>query len=240
MLEPLRALQAQGVGDGVSTRYHFSPVSAKATPFSEQDLELIADLVPADSRVLDLGCGNGELLAYLQHLWNPLVAAAKARGIRIVDVRDERAAVYMAHAHAELTGGLGVALYLGNISHRLFKDSLLFPLALQRARTLMAGGVTTLEVKSGYGLSLEHEARCLRVARRLGQALPLTVGVANIARFLPQLRAWPRCVVCWRPRPTPKSTSSSAGGWWPNSLRRAKRTEPAPADRARRDGRVAK
>jgi len=33
-----------------------------------------------------------------------------AEGIRLVDVRDERAAVYMAHAHAELTGGLGVAL----------------------------------------------------------------------------------------------------------------------------------
>ena len=33
-----------------------------------------------------------------------------AEGIRIIDVRDERAAVYMAHAHAELTGGLGVAL----------------------------------------------------------------------------------------------------------------------------------
>jgi len=30
------------------------------------DLELIADLVPAGSRVLDLGCGSGELLAYLQ------------------------------------------------------------------------------------------------------------------------------------------------------------------------------
>jgi acetolactate synthase I/II/III large subunit len=33
-----------------------------------------------------------------------------AEGIRIIDVRDERAAVYMAHAHAELTGSLGVAL----------------------------------------------------------------------------------------------------------------------------------
>ena len=31
-----------------------------------KDLELIADLVPAGSRVLDLGCGNGELLAYLR------------------------------------------------------------------------------------------------------------------------------------------------------------------------------
>jgi len=32
------------------------------------------------------------------------------RGIRIIDVRDEGAAVHMAHAHAELTGGFGVAM----------------------------------------------------------------------------------------------------------------------------------
>lgn len=40
----------------------------------------------------------------------PLWMRLDAQGIRIIDVRDERAAVYMAHAHAELTGGLGVAL----------------------------------------------------------------------------------------------------------------------------------
>ncbi len=45
----------------------------------------------------------------------------------------------------------------------------------------MAEGVTTLEVKSGYGLSLEHEARCLRVARRLGAELPLTVRTTCLA-----------------------------------------------------------
>ena len=31
-----------------------------------KDMELIAELVPKGSRVLDLGCGRGELLAYLQ------------------------------------------------------------------------------------------------------------------------------------------------------------------------------
>lgn len=40
----------------------------------------------------------------------PIWMRLDAEGIRIIDVRDERAAVYMAHADAQLTGGLGVAL----------------------------------------------------------------------------------------------------------------------------------
>jgi acetolactate synthase-1/2/3 large subunit len=40
----------------------------------------------------------------------PLWMRADAEGIRIIDVRDERAAVHMAQAHAELSGSLGVAL----------------------------------------------------------------------------------------------------------------------------------
>ena len=40
----------------------------------------------------------------------PLWMRIDAEGIGIVDVRDERAAVFMAHAHGELTGRLGVAL----------------------------------------------------------------------------------------------------------------------------------
>ena len=40
----------------------------------------------------------------------PIWMRCDAEGLRIIDVRDERAAVYMAHAHAELTAGLGVAL----------------------------------------------------------------------------------------------------------------------------------
>jgi imidazolonepropionase len=38
-----------------------------------------------------------------------------------------------------------------------------------RLRQLMGEGVTTLEVKSGYGLALEQERKCLQVARALGQ-----------------------------------------------------------------------
>jgi acetolactate synthase-1/2/3 large subunit len=40
----------------------------------------------------------------------PIWMRLDAEGVSIIDVRDERAAVHMAQAHAELTGGLGVAL----------------------------------------------------------------------------------------------------------------------------------
>lgn len=46
---------------------------------------------------------------------------------------------------------------------------------LPRLKALMREGVTTVEIKSGYGLEVESEARCLRVARRLGQTQPVRV-----------------------------------------------------------------
>jgi imidazolonepropionase len=58
---------------------------------------------------------------------------------------------------------------------RAASDEVLFSAARPRALALMAEGVTTLEIKSGYGLSLHDESRCLAIARRLGAELPLTV-----------------------------------------------------------------
>ncbi|MEZ5647131.1 MAG: imidazolonepropionase [Burkholderiaceae bacterium] len=50
---------------------------------------------------------------------------------------------------------------------RAASECQLLKLTAHRAQALMDEGVTTLEIKSGYGLSLEDEARCLRVARQL-------------------------------------------------------------------------
>ncbi|MET0934763.1 MAG: imidazolonepropionase [Luteibacter sp.] len=47
--------------------------------------------------------------------------------------------------------------------------------SLPRARALCADGVTTLEIKSGYGLEPESERRMLRVARRIGVELGIDV-----------------------------------------------------------------
>ena len=47
--------------------------------------------------------------------------------------------------------------------------------ALPRLDALLAEGVTTVEIKSGYGLSLEHERKQLRAARALGRERRVSV-----------------------------------------------------------------
>jgi imidazolonepropionase len=54
-------------------------------------------------------------------------------------------------------------------------DDELFAQSAPRARGLIADGVTTVEIKSGYGLDLENEAKMLRVARRIGEELGIGV-----------------------------------------------------------------
>ena len=57
----------------------------------------------------------------------------------------------------------------------------LFAQSLPRARALLADGATTLEIKSGYGLDLENERKMLRVARRIGERLGITVRTTYLA-----------------------------------------------------------
>jgi imidazolonepropionase len=50
-----------------------------------------------------------------------------------------------------------------------------------RARRLLREGVTTLEIKSGYGLNVENELKQLRVARRIGRELGIDVRATCLA-----------------------------------------------------------
>jgi imidazolonepropionase len=58
---------------------------------------------------------------------------------------------------------------------RACSEDELFAQSLPRARALLADGVATVEIKSGYGLDLASERKMLRVARRLGRELGVTV-----------------------------------------------------------------
>ncbi|NBS57192.1 MAG: imidazolonepropionase [Betaproteobacteria bacterium] len=54
-------------------------------------------------------------------------------------------------------------------------DNELATSASGRLKTLLSEGVTTVEIKSGYGLDLATELRMLRIARLLGDTAPVTV-----------------------------------------------------------------
>ena len=58
---------------------------------------------------------------------------------------------------------------------RAASDDELLRQSLPRVLALLAEGVTTLEIKSGYGLDGDSEAKMLRVARRIGEQLPVSV-----------------------------------------------------------------
>ncbi len=58
---------------------------------------------------------------------------------------------------------------------RAADEEALLAAALPRLDSLLAEGVTTVEVKSGYGLDTDSETRLLRVARRLGQIRPVDI-----------------------------------------------------------------
>jgi imidazolonepropionase len=62
---------------------------------------------------------------------------------------------------------------------RLSEDELA-RVALPRVDALLADGVTTLEIKSGYGLDLQAELRCLRAARHIGTLRPVSVSTTYL------------------------------------------------------------
>jgi imidazolonepropionase len=58
---------------------------------------------------------------------------------------------------------------------RAADEATLFAASARRLRELMRHGVTTVEIKSGYGLAPDAELKCLRVARELGRRHAVTV-----------------------------------------------------------------
>ncbi|HUL19004.1 MAG TPA: imidazolonepropionase [Steroidobacteraceae bacterium] len=64
---------------------------------------------------------------------------------------------------------------------RAASEAQLFEESAPRLASLAREGVTTVEIKSGYGLTLEDEAKMLRVARALGRAFPVTVRTTLLA-----------------------------------------------------------
>jgi len=75
---------------------------------------------------------------HIQPIWDHVAR----QGIRIIDVRDEGAAVHMAHAHAELTGTFGVAMVTAGpgVTNTV---TAMANASLARAAVLLVGGCTS-------------------------------------------------------------------------------------------------
>ena len=89
---------------------------------------------------------------------------------------------------------------------RAASEDQLLAQSLPRAHALAADGVTTIEIKSGYGLDLANERKMLRVARQVGEALGIEVRTTYLAahalppEFEGRADAYIDAVVEWLPR----------------------------------------
>ncbi|QOL15416.1 imidazolonepropionase [Dickeya dianthicola] len=98
-------------------------------------------------------------------------------------------------SYADIAAAGGGILATVNATRQADHDSL-FASALARLRPLLAEGVTTLEIKSGYGLDVDSELKMLRVIRELGRRQPVQIVSTCLAahaippEFSRQPEAW--------------------------------------------------
>ncbi|GLS27574.1 imidazolonepropionase [Marinibactrum halimedae] len=72
----------------------------------------------------------------------------------------------------------------------------LFDSAKCRVLRLLEEGVTTVEIKSGYGLNVETEKKMLRVARAIGEQLPITISTTFLgAHAVPKEASSAECYI---------------------------------------------
>ena len=133
--------------------------------------------LPATTQAETIDCGGRWITPGLIDCHTHLVHAGDRAG------EFERRLAGASYEEIARSGG-GIAATVR--ATRAADEATLWRESLPRLRALMAEGVTTVEIKSGYGLDLETEEKQLRVARRLGAECPVTV----VTTFL-GAHAWP-------------------------------------------------
>ncbi len=84
-------------------------------------------------------------------------------------------AMRLAGASYEEVAKAGGGIVSSVLATRAASEDDLYAQSAPRLQQLLAEGVCAIEIKSGYGLALEHERKQLRVARRLGEDFCVTV-----------------------------------------------------------------
>ena len=139
------------------------PGSSKSIFIREGRIESKSAL-PPDTRVID--CGGRAVI--------PGFVDSHTHAVFAGDRSDEFISRLSGVSYTDLAangGGIGATV----AATRQCSEEDLFDIARERVWRMIRGGTTTLEIKSGYGLDLENELKILRVARRIGAEMPITV-----------------------------------------------------------------
>ena len=91
-------------------------------------------------------------------------------GCRDGEFRDKIAGL----SYEEIAARGGGILNSADLLHQTSEDEL-YEQSMERVREIMAMGTGAVEIKSGYGLTVEDELKMLRVIRRIKETTPLTV-----------------------------------------------------------------
>ena len=122
----------------------------------------------ADAPALD----GAELIDCEQRLLTPGLIDCHTHLVYGGDRADEFEQRLEGASYAEIAAA-GGGILSTVVATRAASEDELFAAALPRVRALLAEGVTTLEIKSGYGLDTDNEIKMLRVAERLGREFGL-------------------------------------------------------------------
>lgn len=163
--------------------------SQKPNPSSIEDLGILKNawVYIKDQKIHDLGCGTppADYSKLSQQkatgkLWLPGLIDAHTHTL----FAGERSSEFCQRATG--TSYQEIAAQGGGIQStvkatRLASDQQLLDLAEQRLKNMLQCGTTFAEVKTGYGLSLEHELRFLKIYQQLKKTSPVGLSVTCLA-----------------------------------------------------------
>ena len=153
-------------GESQSSQRGNSPVILNGTKCSEESLSERSFADARDENIEYIDAKGGFVMPAFCDSHTHIVYA----GCRDGEFRDKIAGL----SYEEIAARGGGILNSADLLHETSEDEL-YRQAMERVREIMAMGTGAVEIKSGYGLTVEDELKMLRVIRRIKETAPITV-----------------------------------------------------------------